>query len=749
MKNIVLTLSPKTDVAELLAPDGEVEAFVNIPWLEEGEDSGSSKPGKEETVVTYSLSREAVGENIPPFPEGSELLCVHHPPSGASESKMVIIRRKDGVLASRPSDSSLAPDRIGTLPRVIGTVRYLLPWRDLVTVVGTSGVVWLLYVDATRTYRLLTSLPEAPVVEFAADDAHIEGYTPFAGADPEMDVEVDLHDVQELIDAEAISDWLEKGHALRIDKIIKRRVYESVGRRIGVYEDDVRQAGMVLTPAACHAAFGGALPSAATIVASSYTPPSARLLSWSLAAATLKLRIAFSLRPQRLSATFSLTSLQLAWRAVLGSLDLYVAETPRWWLPNPAERASYPVVDSLTSLRSEESSGFAFRFRCRSRASLIAEAQAKSSFRLSLGIDVDSVTEGVAILPLPAGDSPLVCPDYTDFEPLQPDGGMLTDEGVVLWRDRRLLTPMKRNGVVYRHRNLISDSPILAACRSLTRGKGDEELGRQTLTIFCRDGIRQVEADGKGGYRNVRFTAGITLDSSIASGYRINVTDRISNKGSATLFLSSHGIESLTAAGSHKQIIPFPAGVAGENVSGLMNDVASGALLIKMVDGTFRLWSSDDEEWFEISETKEVTTGKLMVFEGKILWIDEDGELVRVVVDRRETVISAVSERNVSRVLPGVLPPMTGKCGILTRALKLGSPFGRKRIWGISTAVVASFRIEGSDDLTDWHLLAEGISPRRGLHTSRFRYHRIRLIADASLAPHLSRLSLVISDTTS
>lgn len=738
-KSINIALTPKTDDSELLCRDGEVEAFVNVPWLGNAEnESGISGEGK---IVRYSAVSGPVGINTEPFPSGSVLLCIHRP-MGDENSPMAIIRQPDAALASRRLGTSGAPDRIGILPRTLGSVRCLLPWRDIITVVGSTGVAWLLYDSSSQSYKLLTSLPEAPAISFDSDDAHLENYTQFAGADPEMDVEVDLHDVQDMVDADLISDWLDNGHGQRVDKIIKQRVFDSVGRRIGLFEDDVRQAGMILSPTACIAAFGSALPSEISVTADGYSPPSAKLLSWNLSGATLSLLISFSLRPQRLSATFTLSSLQLAWRKIFNSLDVYIADTPRWWIPAQAERTARPVVTGLTSLRPDDSSGFAFRFRCRSREALLAEARNMKEFRRSLKIDLTSISEGVTLLPLPPESAAAIRPDYTDFEPLRPAGAALTDEGVVIWEGRRLLTPMKENRVVYRHRNLISDSPILAACRSMTRSKGNEETGRHTLLLFCRDGIRQVEADGAGGYRNIRFLSGVTLYSSSSSGQEMDCHNHIAVYGSSMLFLSSRGLESISSSGNLKTMAPYPSGISGYEVENLLIDESSSTALLNLADGSIRFWSFDDEEWYGMDDTIEGLDPTPIPYENRNIQIDSDGNLSRLVIERKVTVEVEEDAGRMMRSLPGALPPMTGKCGIMTRALKFDAPFRRKRITSISSAVEASFRIEGSDDLTDWQLLAEGVSPRRSLHTAACRFFRIRLIVEAALASHLTGFSL-------
>lgn len=740
-------------MSDLTCRDGEVDFFSRVSWLES--DSGSpdaDNPAASSTGLSARGKIEFIrqGAAVPP---GSRLLALHCPCGncGNEPHALCLLSNRGVGVRLRGEDDRFV--NIGILPAAIGEIFGAFPYGDVVTIVGSDGLSWLLYDGEENCYRLLTSLPDAPSVNYSATAAQLDGYTRMAGNYPEMDVEVDLSRIADLTSADALSRWLDGGDISSMERSVTEMVYRSVGERVARYCAEARDAGMWLTPFRCVSAWGEALPSQPAIVDTGYQPPFARLVSWTFRGATLALHLEFSLRPHTVTATWQSTDQQRQWSQIFPRLRVYSSEEVSWMVPGAGAAGSSDSdirVTGFTSLSGGE--GRAFRFASRPRTKVMALAREMSALRMSMDLAVSGTTGGISILGHPSASEPEYRPDYADFLPVTPDGASLSDEGVVIWSGRTLLLAMKENGVVYRYRNVICDSDLLFAAQA-NLNKSGIPSGRHALTIFCADGIRRVVSDGSGGYRNSRL-----ISSTPSCGRAYAITP------GGIVFITRRGVELAVQGGNVKLLTDrFPLRESGgeippEDIWCIHYDHRSGNILASTDEGMY-VFDMTDKIWIVVSESPLTASMSLIGRNGLLYTIDNGSELVAIEMNVIKVDLSSVSASVVDaggekpwgqsptadaeydiRSIPA------GKCMVRTRPLKLGDPFVRKKICGVYTVGAGEVSIEGSNDFAVWHKICKVPVPARGLHSEAFRFHRLTLLLPEEMSDTIGRIGVVIQD---
>lgn len=720
----------------LICKDGEVMEWFGMPRFEPAD-----KDDKDSQEIIALLNFSDLGISLP---AGSRLLAVHSPLSENGKSTFLIYLSASREIYFTPFSADGTKQLIGYVPRNIGSLQKVRTFKDLVVLIGKSGIAWLLYKSDDESYSLLPSLPEAPQVTFEMDDAYLFPYTALEGSDPVMEVEVDLHEYADLIDSVKIAGWLTAGNAEGIDYVVKDTIYEAVSERISKYVEDVRRAGFYLSPVACVAALGEALPGNRTISENNYAPPVARLISWNLHSVTLTLKIAFNLRPSRLSATFNLSQSQLKWLSLFPELCLYVSKEMKWWIADFSGKSSAPEVTGLTSYSNGEFSGLAFKFRAYAKSEIKSFLNRSNEYYICKSVELATLSGGTVILSVPDDESKTFVPDYTDFEPVIPTASCLTDEGVIIAQGNLLLTPMKENGVVYRFRNIISDGDIIEVVQSFVRGKGSN-YSRHTLTVFSVDGIRQAESDNAGGYVNVKMLSKLSEDNRMRPGLSDYPISRTACIRSAVWFITPAGIEKLSSS-SHRLLSGFPDGLKGEDVISMRYHRDSDTIILTTFYTGVWLYKVNEDEWCTAGEVPVGFYDTITDEMGDLLSVDENSHVSRLNIEYfssdRGASDSFVENNFTEAMWTNV--NMNGKCGLLTRPLKFGDIRLKKRISNLFTAVPTNYRIEGSDDMMTWHILSEGSSPRCSLHTAAYRFLRLRLIADKVYSGLLDRIGLTV-----
>lgn len=747
-KEIMIDLMRRSDRADLTCSDGEVESFVGVEWLEEDsqlpdgknpdQPSGSTSSESSEWVWHAALHDEGIG-----FPPGSRLLALHRPPGDEERRMWCVVLQANGAIATRGMSAADAVVNVAIWPESrLGQLRRAATSGNHILLLGSKGVAWMLFDPSESAYSLLESLPEAPQMEYSALPAHLEGYTRVAGNYPEITVEADLSRLQTVPGIEAVTAWLSQGDATAVGRDVKECVYEAVGQGIDRYMAEARSEGFFLMPVAVAGAFGTALPTAVEVIDTGYQPPYARLASWLLKGTTLQLKVEFSLRPVEVTCGYTLTSLQRQWRQLFQELRVCMGEEVEWRVMTDSygRLTSRPVA--LTSLAVADGGGRAFRFSSRSRSEVIAIARNTGSLRVSASVVLTRVNSGLLTLRQPSPSGTAWTPDYTDFLPLHPDCMAATDEGVVLAQGSTVMVAMKENGVVYRYRTFVADSPILAICQASLR-RGSASASRHSLYLFSRDGIRQLTSDGDGGYQNARLVSRTPLYTASSDGRDSErIAARVAAASDGVIFMTRRGLQSLTLAGSVRDhSADAPAEASPANSDRLLYDHQADIAFICGADGTYALYDMQRSAWCTPQLEGIVAIREPLGFEGTVYMVDSLARLCRVTFERREVPIDTDDDKGSSSG-GNAIPPPPGQCRVVTRPMKLGNPFIGKRLIGVTTAIPMRLTIQGSDDLSDWITLYDGTSPIRGLHPCAFRYHRLILIAASSHSGHLHRLQL-------
>ncbi len=746
-KRVQLNLKLRSEACDALCGNGEVERYLRVDWLDDAAaaEGGSSTGGnaKGEAVVRYATSMTSAVSGLG---EGVRLLAIHDALHKGVQGAKILVMGPDRMIRSVDMPGRVSRE-VTVSPVKFGTLLQAIPYGDVVTLVCSGGVCWLLYDAAADTYSFAISLPEAPQVSFSLTPAYLAGYTRMAGSRPEMEVGVDLSDV-EGVTSEALSTWLDTGSSSRVPEIVVSRTYEAVALRIKQYMRDVRDAGLTATPVRCVAAFGGFLPSQCEVPASGYASPYARLSAWRWEASSLRLTIAFSLLPLQLAASFSVSTLQRRWREHFGELSLYVSSSARWCVGAVSDSADaadqLPRVSGYTSLASADGGGFAFRFHARD-ASRIGEAVAGlSDFRKAGSVAIDaSAASGIVSISIPAPEAEIFTPDYNDHRTPQAEGAVLTDEGVVMWCGSELYAPHPGSGVIYRRGTVVSDSRLLAVTQGYS-SRSTKTTGRQTLLGFSADGVRELMADSSGEYVVKRLLSRDVLTAVNGSGSQVGAPwRRVAVMADGVAFLTAHGVRVMSRSGTVTTVLTTPpaADVALTDIRNMVYDESSGLTLCLAADALLA-FDAEGTVWCEAAEDdwvdgRCIATGGLYGYEGMVYCADDKGRIVQI--ECRS--VSIATDGDSSSGIPPQLDPSQSM--IVLRPLKLAGCLGRSRIRSVAAPIAGvAVRISGSDNLQDWQDHAEVSLPVKGLHLPATRYHRLILTLSADSVGQLRTLVL-------
>ncbi len=741
-KDVMIDLVRPSRRSDLTCRDGEVADFCNVEWLEP--DSGSPDSGNPDASapskgdVSKICEVGLIPENGVALPPGCRLLTLHRPDTSAGV-RHIIAMQANGALCWRRMDGTGSCRNIAIWPSRLGRLAGAWPWRGMVVLAGSEGLGWLVYDAVADDYRWLDSLPEAPAVSITAEAGILDGYVRMAGNMPDISVDVSLDGLE--VTADGVAAWLSAGDSNSVEESVRERIYEAVGGEIDLYMSAARCAGMWLAPCRMGAAFGTALPAQPQDCGIDYEPPYARVASWALRGSTLALGLEFSLRPVSLRVSYSYSIMQRAWTSVFPHLTFYLTPEQEWRTASDSRGNPVTRVISLTRLPAG-TSGTAFRFASCSRAAMAARLASVTAMRKSLDVVTQGVTGGIATLRHPDAAAGEWHPDFTDFLPVRAVGGALTDEGVLLYDGGTLLTPMKENGVVYRHRDRIADAPVLAATQATLR-KGVAVESRHALYVFCADGIRQATSGGDGGYHNARLISRFVLASCVGAS-RHTGAPLTAESESGIWFVADGRLCFLSLSGTVTSygIDSVAADVekGGIAVSRMLYDGRSASLLIATPQGRWIAFDTAGRTWHEVAGAP-VSVGAEIMSDCGVLYTTGDAaaSLCRLSVAWRQD-DNGIDSEGYSET--SVVGQSAGLSMMQTRPLKLGNPFGKKRICRVAVTAAAHVRVEGSDDMTEWICVAEGYSPLRGLHPEGFRFHRVTLMADEEAIDMLHILSV-------
>lgn len=759
IKAFEIRLQPASDKPDLTCADGEVESYRNVDWLkalEEASDKSSSAPAasKENIPTVLTLNLVPCGVELP---YGSRLLAVHSPDALNGECRYLILTLQDTLAVYAPEYGlHYLP---GLASAKFGDIRKAVAYGDFILIVASKGIGWVVFDPTDSSYSLSTGELAPPSVTFQLTPAALHGYSSTAGEWPELDVAVDIPADSGASQA-AFQSWLESGIGNSVSEDIRQRVYQAVGHAVKQYARTVARRGLFLLPPVCIASFDdGILPTVPLRVAPTvplqYSPPCARLLSWSFQSDILRLKVNFSLVPLSLSVAYSIPDEM----NILGRRfrKLFIAASAaNSWTIDGSNASPATGFTSFIDPSTGERTGFAFRFNSLSSEELADYSLADKSFRIIRRVSLAEYSSGTVLLPhpdsLPASEATSFSPDYRDFTLPAPMDAVAADTGFILFGGTAKLSDPEGNSVntsldssilcsipdypfVFRHYCRVSDGSIFGATQS-GRSRTASATGRHPLNVISSDGIRLLAASGDGGFLNSRLISPISPLRNFPIACN---TDLL-------FFATENNIRSVSPSGT---LTTYPVAPPEGQWEWMVTSPDNQALMLYSTAGSIIIDLLQNKTF----PVDDITFKCHVIFESRIYVKRTSGSLLQLAITRSEeepqepAASLDVADSDISELAEA------NTALIVTRPLKFGSTHLRKRIRSVSVAHPAiSFSIEGSDNLTDWTYLFSSFPDLTGkyragicgLHLPAFRFFRFTAETYIPLATHLASFTFTV-----
>ncbi|MDE6272424.1 MAG: hypothetical protein K2M31_05395 [Muribaculaceae bacterium] len=551
-KEIQLRLTLPSSLPDLTCPDGEVASFSNVDWLQKLADSDKNND-KSPLSTRLSVALTPTGIMLP---AGSELIAIHEPAENSGDSGLrYIIRTPPDALAIYSPSTSLSYLH-ASVSTLAGKIHRALVFSNFILLLTEKGPRWIVYDPSDNSYTLTTENPAPPEVSFNLSPVALDGYSLIAGRKPELEVATDIPESLNASES-MFAQWFEAGSGTAVKEEVRRLVFAAVGKTIVDFESMVRGRGLYLTSPRCLAALtaysdaDAVLPTPRTIPScygtSDYTPPVARLLSWSFHATTLRLRIQFSLIPMRLSASFNVPESRRLWMRQFQSILFAATDSPRWH--DKGQSLSASALTSWTDPDSGVRNGYAFRFAdALTSDQLSIRTQRLYDYRILGRAPIDDALSGLIALSglnyrlnyqSMTETAAKYNPDYRDLTIPDALDGITTDRGFALFKNNTLLASHKKYPFIFRHCVSVGDAPILALFRS-SKTSGRTLSARHPLHVISADGIRHIESDSEGEFQPTRFLSHLP---GIAGWPTATAPDRL-------FFMSPEGLATLSLSGT-------------------------------------------------------------------------------------------------------------------------------------------------------------------------------------------------------
>lgn len=722
IKTSIIPLRAPSQLPDIKCCDGEVETFSNIPWLRDETDKsyGSAVPGQganqggsnAKSILVPEL--HAAGSIT--FPPSSTLIGLHSPPgSGCVYHFFVTSRGQLGYTS--PGAATIYP--AGYSRDTAGAVTCFLPYGNTVILICEKGISYLLYDDSSKTWDFSPSLPDAPEVTASASPALLPGYVHAAGNYPSVNLRIQLPSPGN-VSEEIIGKWLGGENPDAIGVANAQKITGSLLEALKKYVKDTMNAGKFLWRPRIFATLSrtGAdeyrFPS--SIFSFGANAPEIKCVvdDYSLWNGTLILKVHCTLLPLEVSVSVSLPESCRKWRRFFPYAAVFV-ENPGNFFPESYKANPQPASNS-----------FSFPLD-RGAKDTIEGKRAPSGWRLAAERNIANAEKWSAQIAPPAADSPSAVPQYSDHSRFSPAGGMITDNGIIIYGGEGKIYDENGNFRIISLENslLCSDSSGLFFGKPLTLPKSAvRSVAAHPQVAFCSDGIRSITI-GKG----LTLSVGKFLSNSPA------ISPVMAESESGSFFISSRGVQfisvssKISTVATFKEIDDFisdnsllPDGSAlpqaCEAIDAMRYDHPSDSLtLFLRLPGVQTAW---------LSLLFDIGTGK---FSTRGLTVDSipvtHNHHSHIVSEGRDAILRIHRELIADQAQEGAIY-------LRTRPLKLGDPFKRKSIMGIDCDLSgATALLEASDDLTLWHVAGEFRLPVRVLHLPLHRYHRISLRKDS------------------
>lgn len=738
---ITIPLRLPSEAPDLTCADGEVESFTNVEWLQALLDnqkvSSGSHESSDNSSANYSVTSLPLGINLS---YGSRLLAIHSPQSLQGGRRYIVLLQNYALLAMKPSGDGqyLLADTYTFPGEIISTACF----RDFILIAGKNGMLFIVYDGESDSYFIPAGRPKAPDVTFTMQPTILPDYVNSAGDRPQLNIAVDLPDPEE-ISSTMLSNWLDKGSATAVNATVKSYVFRAVGRAVANYITEARARNVFLAPVKCIATFDDHLPSRPIAVGypDSDNIPNAFLGSWAYHAGTLHLQLYFSLRPLELRASLNIDEDQQDWVSLFPTLKIYsTSETPLF--PQSPGNLEATALTPYTNPATGEMTGYSFRFPGYTEAEKTRMLQSREDFRLIAQYPIATAAASNVRVRCPSSSDPVYKPDYSDFNNCSPTSGIATDQGFILFGGTAgitedgesfsnkplggsILSSDTKYPFLLRYFNYVSDGEIMAITAT-SAARSAAATGRHPVNILSTDGIRQLQADGAGGYLNARLLSRLSVTSPLTASY-----------ADTTYFFTSTGLHSISLSGTIKYL--GAPKLSTEESASFIDSIAEWDQMFVMGENEVLLLRGPgrtcllDPAADRYRHLEEISLRQIVDFDGTLFTLSPSGNLQEIEL-----------ERTVSPAAPAT---RTQTASILTRPLKFGAPFSGTRLRGVrSASSEVVLTLEGSQNLKDWIELGSGQGIIFPLHLPSIKFFRLRARTNLSNAPLLASFQFLIDN---
>lgn len=657
---------------------------MGVSFVQDVNETNTSKTPTEEETVTCTG-----GEILATLTPGTRALCVHTPT--ADTTPRIIALASNGSIYALSGEGFSTRTIIGTRDEeTFGSLTVTICHTNIVTLVGSKRMIWLVFDHATESYSLRTALPPAPDCSLSLTPAALLPYTQ-SGDEETVSLGVDLYIGEDRAPVSPMSAWLTGSDGHAIDSSIKEEVYAAVAESVEQYLYAVEEAGLVTSPMRGFASLNGRLPSR-IMTAGMYQRPELLLESWTYVDGMLRMTLRLSAPPCRPGAIVSVTEDHARWSDLFSRMEIYLGSAVKWWQPSADKGVCITGLVNIL-INGQRRRGFAMY--ALSDSEYAAELAGATQFKAAGSISTAQAMEGVMQLRRD-GNSPSIVPDYTDHDRLSADGGVATTDGPVLFSGDTVLTSDKDFPVLFPSRKRICDTRIRALSESF-RSRSATEAGRTPLLAFCDDGIRLISSDGKGGYGPAQFLTG---DIVADAGCVALATDSV-------VILTLHGLVKLS--GTKRSVILDIADMKGLHSGSICYSYQNNFLVLADNDGI----NVFDIESGLTGECDHKIT-EILEYAGKLYGRDVHGHLLELRLTRHK---SKSEDGAVATVVSTILLPFSDPW---TSKRIYAVDFGKKETeWALEAtneiSPAENQSVDSSADDIEWISISQGITGESGM----------------------------------
>lgn len=737
--NSVIWFRLPSKTSDVDCADGEVASFRNVDWLADttstsgnsaGSTSGPNSPSSSSPASETKLRLISEPTDIM-LPHGSRLLAIHSPENLHGRKNYIFVTAAD-TLAIYSSGGGISNLPV-TLSRIIGNIRNILVHGDIIMIIGDNSSGYILYDPHNAKYSFTIDPPCAPAISFSITPAHVERYTLMAGALPQLTVSLDLP-LSVAGSLNALSNWLDDGHSSAVTEETIERVYKAVGSAVEKYSSEMTAMGYLLTPTIGIATLDDTLPTFPVEIDTNYQPPYAILQSWSYNAEKLILNLSFSLLPLSLSANFQRSDNDKIWDPQFASLQFHLSEQMPW-RRNPSDTLKANGYTSFIDPDTSFHAGFAFRFPSISAAEMreVAARMENLKFRTTGKVQLGNVSAGTTSLRCIRTTDPVFVPNYDDNTIARPTAGVSIDSGFILWGgeadipdaqggvrnislEKKILVSHPAYPMIFRHICDVGEGSVVA----VTQGNGSRttgDTGRHPLYVVSTDGVRRLAANGEGGYMNANL---VSREGAIPESLTAQSSDR-------SYYITPTGIQSIALDGSRKKVTSYPIEEDWQE----MRILRDNEVILFRSPGRAQLISIADGNKFDITG---ISVRPICESEGVLYMTENTGTVSTLKSERYYSIEQKEDDldEDTSKIAE-FREQASPIISLTTRPLKIDSPLSYKAIHDIrSLSPDIQIRLEGSDDIQKWDIIAEFKGSIGALRARPYRFFRLTLSTTSS-----------------